>query len=182
MDFSEDHEPGYKTKKQRKREDYPREDAWARGQEAKAAELSRTQQALQLLVGGYDYPEIAETLGYASPDDAAADVHKALEEEFLNNARHSTEVLRMIELKRMNFLWSALRPGIERGNTRSAEVGVKVSDRISKMAGLDAPLRTEVVEMRAVDAEIERLKRQIAETKAAQLELESPVLDVEVDE
>lgn len=143
------------------------EDEEARSREQAAIRLGRTQRAMQMKVDGFDYPEIAADLGYGTAEAAAADVHQALEEEFLSNEQYSTEVLRMIELKRLNALYSALRPGIERGNSRSIDVAVKVSDRIAKMSGLDAAVKVEMTQLSDVNAEIERVKREIAERQRA---------------
>lgn len=175
-------QPAYKNKRQKRREEWAEEDEEAQSREQAAIRLGRTKQAMQMRVDGYDYAEIAYQLGYGTAEAAANDVHQALEEEFLLNQQYSAEVLRMIELKRLNTMYNALLPGIARGNSRAVDVGVKISDRISKMSGLDAPVRTEVVEMRMVDAEIERLKREIASRQRPTPELEAPVIDAEVED
>lgn len=175
-------EPVYKNKKDlgiAPRVDWGDADDKAKERESAAIRLGRTQAAMQMFVDGHDYPEIAATLGYGSAEAAATDVREALEEEFLTNSKYSAEILRMVELKRLNYMYNALIPGITRGNSRAVDVGVKISDRISKMSGLDAPVRTEVVEMQIVDAEILRLKREIAERQAA---IEAPVIDAEVED
>ena len=177
-------DPAYKNKKDLgipPNVDWTDADDRAKERESAAIRLGRTQAAMQMFVDGHDYPEIASTLGYGSAEAAATDVREALEEEFLTNAKYSAEILRMVELKRLNYMYNALIPGITRGNSRAVDVGVKISDRISKMSGLDAPVRTETaVEMQLVDAEILRLKREIAERQAAAIE--APILDVEVED
>lgn len=143
------------------------EDEDALSREKAALRLGRVQRAMQMKVDGLDYPEIASELGYGSAEAAAADVHLALEEEFLNNEQYSAEVLRMIELKRLNTLYAALRPGIERGNSRSIDVAVKVSDRIAKMTGLDAAQRVELLQLDHVNDEIAKVQREIEERRRA---------------
>lgn len=143
------------------------QDDEAERREKAAIRLGRTQRAMQMLIDGLDYPQIAQELGYGTAEAAAADVHVALEEEFLNNAQYSTEILRMIELKRLNTLYSALLPGIERGNSRSIDVAVKVSDRIAKMTGLDAAVRVEMSQLSDVNEQIAQVKREIAERQRA---------------
>lgn len=178
-----DDQPAYKNKRAKYEEAqamWAEEDEAALSREKAAVRLGRTKQAMQMRVDGYDYSEIAYQLGYGTAEAAAKDVHEALEEEFLENQQYSSEILRMIELKRLNTMYNALLPGISRGNSRAVDVGVKISDRIAKMSGLDAPVRTEVVEMHMVDAEIERLRREIAQRTP--LALEAPVIDAVVEE
>jgi hypothetical protein len=172
--------PAYKNKKQKRYEEWAEEDEVATSREQAAVRLGKTRQAMQMRVDGYDYSEIAYQLGYGTAEAAANDVHTALEEEFLQNQQYSSEILRMIELKRLNTMYNALLPGISRGNSRAVDVGVKISDRISKMSGLDAPIKTEAVEMRMVEAEIVRLRQEIEQKHAVRLALEAPVLDAEV--
>lgn len=177
--------PAYKNKRQQRAEE---RDAWndederARSQEAAAMRLGKTVAAMQMFIDGYNYTQIASELGYGTAEAAAADVHEALEQHFLKNNKLSNEVLRMVELERLNTMYNALLPGISRGNSRAVEVGVKISDRVAKMVGLDAPVKTEVVEIHMIEAEIARTKREIAERLAIRGELESSVLDVEVED
>jgi hypothetical protein len=147
------------------------EDEEARSREAAALRLGKTQRAMQMRVDGLDYAEIAADLGYGTAEAAAADVHEALEEEFLQNGQYSAEILRMIELKRLNTLYSALLPGIQRGNSRSIDVAVKVSDRIAKMSGLDAAVRVEMTQLSDINQQIADVQREIAERQRAAAEV-----------
>lgn len=151
--------------------------------EKAVARLGKIHSAMQMKISGADWPEIAAELGYGSADAAARDVHQALEEEMLNNERFSTEVIRMIQLKRLDAIYQGLEPGIARGNARSGDIAVKAIDRISKLAGLDAPLRTQSqvdIDINVVSAEIERTKREIA-VKRAELEA-SGIIDATIVE
>lgn len=146
-----------------------------------ARKLDRTHAAMRLKIQGLDYPEIAQNLGYSSAAEAAKDVRDALEQELLINEQHSSEVLRMIELKRLNTLYNALMGGVERGNTRAIEIAVKVSERISKLTGAEAPQKVEMATLESVSQEIERVKQEIAARQKA-LSQENEVLDAEVVE
>lgn len=153
----------------------------ALAKENAAKRLGKTRQAMEMRIQGFDYAEIAYQLGYGTADAAAKDVHDALEEEYLHNERTSQEVLRMIELKRLNTLYNSLQTGIERGNTRAIDIAVKVSERIAKLTGVEAAVKTqvEVVEMQTVNAEIERLKAEIA-ARTGRVAIEPAVVDAEI--
>lgn len=177
--------PAYKNKRAQRAEEsegWEAEDDKARRQEAAAIRLGKTKAAMQMFIDGVNYTQIAAELGYGTAEAAAHDVHEALERHFLENSQISNEVLRMVELERLNTMYNALLPGISRGNSRAVDVGVKISDRISKMVGLDAPVKTEVVEIRMIEAEIARTRREIAERLSIRGELESGVIDVEVED
>ena len=151
--------------------------------EKAVARLGKVHQAMQMKISGADWPEIAAELGYGTAEAAAADVHQALEEELLSNERMSTEVLRMIQLKRLDTIYQGLEPGIVRGNARSSDVAVKVLDRMAKLTGTDAPLKTQTkveVTVQEINIEIERVKAEIA-SKRAELE-ESGIIDATVVE
>lgn len=159
------------------------DEAWeekALSRENAAKRLGKVRQAMEMKIQGYTYDQIAADLGYGSAEAAAADVREELERDFLANENIGAEVLRSIEIKRLNMLYNALLIGIERGNTRSIDIAVKVSERIAKLTGIEAAQKVEVVEMNAVNAEIERLQREIAERQQVRALPAPPVMDAEI--
>lgn len=134
--------------------------------------LGKLERAMQMKISGSDWPEIAAELGYGSADAVSRDVHAALEEALLNNEQFSVEVIRMIQLKRLDTIYQGLEPGIIRGNSKSGDVAVKVIDRIARLTGADAPIKTQTkveVTVQEINSEIERVKQEIA-LKRAELE------------
>lgn len=161
------------------------EETWedkALSRENAAKRLGRVRQAMEMKVQGFTYDQIAADLGYGTAEAAATDVREELERDFLANENVSAEVLRSIEIKRLNMLYNALMIGIERGNTRSIDIAVKVSERIAKLTGIEAAQKVEVMEMNSVNAEIERLQREIAERRQGQARALPPggVVDAEI--
>lgn len=140
--------------------------------ESAVIRLGKVERAMQMKISGADWPEIAAEIGYGTAEAASRDVHAALEEALLNNEQFSTEVIRMIQLKRLDTIYQGLEPGIIRGNSKSGDVAVKVIDRIARLTGADAPLKTQTkveVTVQDITNEIERTKREI-ESKRAELE------------
>ena len=109
------------------------------------AKLERTELALNYRRSGLSYraiaAKIAEELGLPkySPQAAHRDVTERLTE--LNRSLcHSAEELRALELERLDVLLNALDPAIGLGDTKSIAQAVRISERRSKLLGLDAPI------------------------------------------
>jgi hypothetical protein len=80
--------------------------------------------------------------------------------------REAAEELRRVELETLNELQLALRLKLdEKPSTFLVDSILRVMERRSKLLGLDAPIaiRTEVVTVDAVDAEIQRLEAEVAD-------------------
>jgi hypothetical protein len=110
----------------------------------KAAERQR--QALQMRIRNATFDQIAKTLGYRSPSGAYKAVMCALKKTLQEPA----DELRLMEYERLNLLYRevlarALTLRDEDGNlTQIGDMGaidrcIRISDRISKLMGLDAP-------------------------------------------
>lgn len=106
------------------------------------ATMVRDAQMLKLRLAGYDYYAISEAMG-CSESTAFDGVHRALN-AYREGATADAEVLRKIEVARMNNLLTKLQKAIDSGDAQAALRVVQVSKRLSELLGLDAPTKTEV--------------------------------------
>ena len=96
--------------------------------------------ALELRKAGGSYREIARQLGvdvHTAHADVGAEL-AALRETAVGEA---TE-LRALELERLDGMTSGLWPRIQEGSAAAVSAGVRVSERRSRLLGLDAPVVT----------------------------------------
>lgn len=124
----------------------------------RAATAERRAKAVKLRLAGIDYESIARQLGYAGRAAACVDVTRALEAS-LAEQHHDIEVLRHELVLTLNQLKSAMWSQAMRGDTKAADVLVRVVDRLAK---LQVPDRLEIITMGAIEAEIARLSAQLA--------------------
>ena len=97
----------------------------------------RTLAALALRKAGLTYPEIAKELGFNSQQAAYGAVKRALKKTL----QEPSEAVRTLELERLDAI---LHPQYEQalgGDSRSAEVALKVLDQRAKMLGLYPPVK-----------------------------------------
>ena len=109
---------------------------------------------------GNSWAEVARIAGYASPGSA----HQAAMTALRDIPREAADQLRRTELETLNELQLALRRKLdEKPSAFLVDSILRVMERRSKLLGLDAPLaiRTEVVTVDAVDAEIQRLEAEL---------------------
>ena len=132
----------------------------SRAQRATTAE--RRTRAIAMKLAGATYDQIASTLGYASKGAACQDIKRALEHR-LEEQGYQADLLKQQELARLDRLQAGHWAGAIGGDTRAAEVVMKVIAMRIKLLGLDAPARVEVVTYDAVEAEMERLARLMAQ-------------------
>jgi hypothetical protein len=136
----------------------------------------RDAEACRLRVRGATFARIAEELGYADRRTALRGVERALRESVTEPA----ESLRALELARLDAwlveAWAVMEREhvtVQHGKVVCGADGeplrddgpvlaaidrlVKISERRSKLLGMDAPVRAEVVTIDQVDREIARL-------------------------
>lgn len=101
--------------------------------------LERAAQALELRKQGWQFPEIAEALGVSTPC-AFKYVNQYLE-QLRKQAKSSAEELRDLELHRMDDMQNALWEKVLKGDRDSIQSVIKISERRSKLLGLDKPLK-----------------------------------------
>jgi len=127
---------------------------------ADAAEKDR--EALELRNLGWTYQRIADHLS-VSVSTAFDRVKRAVR----NIPAEAVDEHRRIEGERMDNLLSTYMPQALAGDVKSADFVLKVLDRRAKLLGLDAPTKTEVITLDAIDAEIRRLELQLGENDVA---------------
>lgn len=120
-----------------------------------------------------DWPTIVETLGYSSIGHA----HDRCAAFMRNYPREDAETLRDMEMMRLDEAAKALRPRIEDGDPRAVEVYVKVSERRSKLGGLDAPERKQltVITEDVVNQQIMQARAELAQKMQSALEAGVPL-------
>lgn len=111
---------------------------------AKRAETAaRRTEAIRLRNAGILWEDIAERLGYASRGAACTDVNRALKAN-LAAVAEEVDIMRHRESERYDMLQAALWDKAMAGDVKAVEAVLKVSDRRTKLFGLDAPVRTEM--------------------------------------
>ena len=147
--------------------------------------------ALELRRRGLEYGQIAAQMDWRSPSSAYEAVQRALQD----TAREASEEVRQIEAARLDELTRTLMrvlatkhyvvsaaSGVVARNPETKQLLLddgpviqavagllRISERRSKLLGLDAPVksRVEVITEDVVDAELAALARQVAENDAA---------------
>lgn len=140
--------------------------------------------AMRMRRDGYSYPEIALALGYRTYRAAMQDVSRGMVEYVGEPANE----VRVLELARLDEMWQAAigvmrRPHVTVSDGRVVKVAdalgvetpllddepilkaidklLKIQDRRSRLLGLDAPTRVEVISDAAIDDEIRRLSEEL---------------------
>jgi predicted transcriptional regulator len=124
------------------------------------ARRERERVAVTLRVEGCTYAEIGDQLG-VSDRMASRIVNRAMNRVL----REPVDQLIDLERARVDALWQVMWPRALAGSARHAEVCVRISERRSRLLGLDQPTRVHAdllanVSVDQLDAEIERLLRE----------------------
>jgi hypothetical protein len=112
---------------------------------------------------GHSWAEVGRIVGYADASSAQRAAMQALRDI----PREAADELRKVELETLNELQVALRAKLEeKPSAFLVDSILRIMERRAKMLGIDAPLaiRTEVVTVDAVDAEIQRLEAQLEQS------------------
>jgi hypothetical protein len=96
-------------------------------------------QALELRAAGASFRQIGEALSVSKPR-AFRIVRKALD-ELVQHCQETAERVRQLELYRMDRIRLSLDP--KKGDPRVADTLIRISERVAKLHGLDAPQRIE---------------------------------------
>jgi len=105
--------------------------------------VERRAQALSFRKAGASYRTIAKRLD-VSLETAYSDVQAELA-ALRATTEHDAEVIRDIELRRLDDYTLALTPAAQRGDMRAVDTLLRVLDRRAKYLGLDAPSKQEFV-------------------------------------
>ena len=109
-------------------------------QEDAVKALDNQLKALELRKAGVSYQRIADALGYKSASGAHKAVHTALKKTLQEPA----DELRTLELERMDAALAAIWPSVKQGQYGAIDRYVKLSERRSKLLGLDMPAKLDV--------------------------------------
>jgi hypothetical protein len=154
----------------------PRARRQVRGGKSKPADIERWErdyECVKLRRAEVDWDTIVERLGYSSKGHA----HNRFVAFMRAYPRDDVETMRDLELQRIEKTCAALEPRIALGgqdSIRAAEVWNKLSERRSKLMGLDKPERKEITVLTAdvvdqacikLEEEMALLERQKAEQK-----------------
>lgn len=99
------------------------------------------EQAVRYRIAGMSYAQIGKEMG-CTKQNAHRAVTKALG-DIRKRVGESAEVLRDIELKRLDALWMAMWGIAQKGNPRAADTMIRIMKRRAAMLGLDAPKKVE---------------------------------------
>jgi len=107
-------------------------------------------QALELRKQGLSYTEIGAQLGLTKTG-----AYKSIMRALKRTMQEPADELRQIEGARLDTAQSAIWDKVKGGDVLAIDRFVRISERRSKLFGLDAPTRTNI-RLEEVDAEIER--------------------------
>lgn len=108
----------------------------------------RKWRALDLRRAGKTYDAIARDLGYF--DRAAA--HKAVQQALEERIREPAEEVRKLETDRLDAMLEALWPKVLDGQDKSIGTALRIMERRSRLWGLDAPTRIDVLDLAREEA------------------------------
>jgi hypothetical protein len=120
-------------------------------------------EALRLRSRGYTYQQIADNMGCSKPT-AFERVKRALSAI----PAEAAEEYRRLENDRLDTLQAiAMHEAVTKKSMQAIDRVLHIMDRRAKLLGLDAPTRTEVITLDAIDAEIRKLENQLGENDVA---------------
>ena len=96
--------------------------------------------ALEFRKAGFDYPTIAQKLGYANHTGALKAVQRALK----RTLREPAADVRALEVSRLDDMHAGLWDRAKRGDTFSVDRVLKIQERRAQLLGLDAPQRKQI--------------------------------------
>jgi hypothetical protein len=100
------------------------------------------EQALQLRLAGLNFVTIAEQLGYADRAAAYKAVTAALG-RVVAEQRAETELLRQLEVARLDALHVAVWPAALAGDLPAVDRALRITEQRARLLGLNAPVRVE---------------------------------------
>lgn len=115
----------------------------------RALTAQRRADAIALKLAGADWAAIARQLGYSGAAAACKDVTRALEAA-TREQREQAEMLRQVELARLDRIQVGLWTAAAAGDPRAAEVVLKVIAQRIKLLGLDAVPPPRIEEAKSV--------------------------------
>jgi 5-methylcytosine-specific restriction endonuclease McrA len=149
-----------------------------------AVQLERRVEALRLRMAGADYRTIRQELMVMGISVSLKQVYDDVQEaltELAKQERVAAEEIRELELARLDAMWMALWPDIERGDVFAIQTGLKVMERRAKMLGLDSAQKVQIdgrplqdLPQDQLDARATAIMRRIAMSRAQLMGLPTP--------
>lgn len=125
--------------------------------------------AYEMILRGCTYKQISAELGVAE-----GTVAKRLQEAARNRVDPLVDHYRDVECDRLDRLLLSLEKGLKAGDVASINSAVRISERRSKLLGLDAPERVDVALSRARESAAELLHDALGEALGAVLTAARP--------
>ncbi|MBF6298255.1 hypothetical protein IU459_11955 [Nocardia amamiensis] len=123
---------------------------------------TRRELALEMMLAGRTYQQIADALDYSDKGTAHRAVTTALA-ECAERTKELADLARPIVLERLEMLWAPQFKLARKGDPKAAELCLKMLDRFSKIHGLDRITVDHTVTTRTeLDAEIEALVQKLS--------------------
>lgn len=114
-----------------------------KGSIRKLQQLEKDQEALELRLAGFDYPQIAEKMGYANRVGAWKAVMRtvdAMYETMLEDAKHVV----ILELERLDKMFQVAYAEAKEGDWKAMDRALRIMERRERYLGLDKAKRLEV--------------------------------------
>ncbi len=119
------------------------------------ARADRNRDLLNDRVKGHSYETLAEKYGISMQR-----AHQIVKEYSEQQIRPAAQEVVDTEIRRLERLLLALEPGIDKGNVRSIETAIRLSESLRKLLGVDAAVKTEMkLELDPATLEIEEKLR-----------------------
>jgi hypothetical protein len=98
-------------------------------------DYEKDQRALELRKEGYTYEAISGQLGYSTPSAS----YKAVMRRLRDMDKPAVTMLRELEVQRLDAMLSAVWNNVLQGDASAVNTALKISERRSRLLGLDAP-------------------------------------------
>ena len=99
------------------------------------AGYEKDQRALELRKEGHSYESISEQLGYSTRSAS----YKAVMRRLREVDRPAVSMLRELEVERLDAMLYAVWDNVLQGDTNAVTTALRISERRSRLLGLDAP-------------------------------------------
>ena len=99
------------------------------------AAYEKDQRALELCKEGHTYESISEQLGYSTPSAS----YKAVMRRLKDMDRPAVSMLRELEVQRLDAMLYAVWNDVLQGDANAVHTALRISERRSRLLGLDAP-------------------------------------------
>lgn len=139
-----------------------------------AESLDKERKAIELRRAGYTYEDIANAIGYADHTGARDACLRAIKRSMSDAG---VDELRQGELDRLDRLQRSAWTSALQGDLQAIATCLRIIDRRSKLLGLDAPIKQEIlleqVDGGMIDREVARLVEMLNEQGNADSSIQS---------